>query len=75
VIDGFDMESAPRDGRAIRVVLADGTEDVVRWATDRYCMLGAPHGSYGDGWVDTYNGLPVMDDLTPTRWWPEIDES
>lgn len=67
-MDWQSMDTAPRDGRPIRVVLADGTEDEVRWEPNRYCMLGPPHGSYGEGWEDTFNGLPVMDDLAPLKW-------
>lgn len=63
------IETAPRD-RPIRVRTANGDEDIVQWQDERYCMIGAPQGSYGPGWVDLVNKLPVMEDHAPDFWRP-----
>lgn len=66
------IETAPRDGTAILVFYADETEEPVeaRWEESRYCMIGPPQGTYGAGWEDTYNGLPIMEDIPITHWAP-----
>lgn len=68
--DGWrDIESAPTDGTQLRVRYEDGTvEDGVYFSAERYCVLGAPQGSRGPGWVSTEAGnLPVDD---PDAWMP-----
>jgi hypothetical protein len=55
------IETAPKNGWPLRVQYDDGTEeDGVYWSGERYCMLGAPQGSLGPGWVSQEAGdLPV----------------
>lgn len=68
--DWRPIETAPRDGARLRVRYEpeDTEEDGVYWAEERYCMLGAPQGSCGPGWVSTEaGGLPVD---PPTHWMP-----
>lgn len=64
------IESAPRDGRKLRVRYADGTEeDGVFWQQEgRCCMLGSRAGSYPPGWTSTAIGCLPVDD--PTHWMP-----
>lgn len=62
------IAEAPRDGTTITVLFANGDEDEVCWEEDRYCMIGSPQGSYGPGWVDKLNHLPVMDDFPITHF-------
>lgn len=45
-----EMEDAPRNGEEIIGVHRDGTEELIFWNTDRYCMLGRRNGSYPPGW-------------------------
>lgn len=60
------MESAPRDGTRIEGLTEDGDIDLVYWSDTRYCMLGAPQGSMGPGWVSVEAGnLPVD---APVSW-------
>jgi hypothetical protein len=66
------IESAPRDGRFVRL-LSPECEDVGCWAEERYCMLGAPQGSYGPGWLDSTNLLPIAAEFEPTHWQPLPD--
>lgn len=62
------IDTAPRDGSYISVRYEDGAEeDGVYWADERYCILGAPQGSVGPGWMSTEAGLPVQD---ITHWFP-----
>lgn len=64
------IETAPRDGRWIIGVYDDPYigEDVIGWREERYCVLGAPQGSKGPGWVGRDCGeLPVDE---PERWRP-----
>lgn len=63
-------ETAPRDGSKFTVLYDDGsTEDEVYWSNERYCMLGAPQGSCGPGFVSTEAGnLPVGDCPDITHW-------
>lgn len=71
-VDGWlPIESAPRDGTWVALLCGEGTEDVGQWRDERYCMLGAPQGSCGEGWVDEYNGLPIMHEFEPTHWRPQ----
>ncbi len=64
------IESAPKDGSEITVRYEDGEEeDGVFWSDTRYCMLGAPMGSCGEGWVSREAGnLPVD---PPLLWLPD----
>lgn len=61
------IDTAPRN-RPIRALFADGEEDEIRWEDARFCMIGPPQGSYGPGWVDTYNGLPLCEESPLTHW-------
>jgi hypothetical protein len=62
-----DISAAPRDGTPLRVRHPDGTEETgVYWSDTRYCMLGAPQGSRGPGWVSTEAGNLPID--PPTHW-------
>lgn len=70
VEDGWQpIETAPRDGTRVRILSADGAEeDNVYWSEERYCILGAPQGSRGPGWVSTEAGNLPID--PPTHWQP-----
>lgn len=60
-----DISTAPKDGRSFEVQYDDGsTERDVYWATERYCILGAPQGSKGPGCMSSEVDLPV----DPTLW-------
>ncbi len=63
------IETAPKDGTPLRTLSADGLqEDGVYWSDERYCILGAPQGSRGPGWVSAELGnLPIN---TPIGWMP-----
>jgi hypothetical protein len=60
------ISTAPTDGRALKVRYDDGSEeDGVYFAATRYCMLGAPAGSRGPGFLSPEAGhLPV----NPVEW-------
>jgi|GEM_PF-3347599 len=59
------IELAPRDGSDIIGIYRDGTEEVMHWNTDRYCMLGRCNGSFPDGWSSSNpevdSNLPLDD--------------
>jgi len=56
----------PPTGEPVEIRYQDGTEEIGRWELERYCMLGAPQGSCGAGWVSVEAGnLPVQD---VTHW-------
>ena len=58
------MESAPRDGTHVEALHESGGLDLVYWSDTRYCMLGAPQGSRGPGWVSVEaEDLPVEDPI------------
>lgn len=64
------IETAPRDGRWIIGIYDDPYigEDVIGWRQERYCIIGAPQGAFGPGWVGRdCDELPVD---TPERWRP-----
>lgn len=65
----LSIESAPRDGRWVNLLSSEG-QDVGAWRDTRYCMIGAPQGSYGPGWVDQRNCLPISGEFEPTHWQP-----
>lgn len=66
------IETAPKDGTPIVGIDEDGSEDVIRWSEERYCMLGRRCGSYPDGWESIDAGfLPV--DAPP--FWRHVDDS
>lgn len=63
-----DIATAPKDGRPFEAQYDDGsTERDVYWASERYCILGAPQGSKGPGCMSSGIGLPV----DPTYWRPQ----
>lgn len=59
--DWLPIATAPKDGTKLRARYADGSvEDGVYWEPHRFCMLGPPQGSRGEGWNSTEAGhLPV----------------
>lgn len=64
------MQDAPRDGRWIIGFYDDPHigEDVIGWREERYCILGAPQGAFGPGWIGRdCDELPVDE---PMRWRP-----
>jgi hypothetical protein len=64
------IAAAPKDGTRVSVRYADGTEEDGAYYSDtRYCMIGAPMGSCGAGWVSTEAGNLPIDE--PTLWKPE----
>jgi hypothetical protein len=63
------IETAPKDGTRVRLLSPEG-EDVGFWEENRYCVLGSPQGSFGEGWVDGENRLPIYAEFTPTHWMP-----
>ena len=60
------IETAPRDGSEIIGIYKDGTEELIYWNEDRYCILGRRNGSYPPGWSPAADGidsnLPLDDD-------------
>lgn len=73
-MDWQPIETAPKDGTPIRGLYDDGRpedeaiEDGLYWSEERYCILGAPQGSMGPGWVSREAGdLPVD---APAYWMP-----
>ena len=44
------IDQAPKDGDEIIGIYKDGTEEMIRWNEDRYCMLGRRNGSFPPGW-------------------------
>ena len=61
------IDTAPRDGSKI-IGISEYGEDVIYWSGTRYCMIGAPMGSRGPGWVSVEAGhLPVDE---PDSWRP-----
>lgn len=62
------IETAPKD--VYVRLLSSECEDVGRWQDDRYCILGAPQGSFGPGFVDETNHLPMYAEFEPTHWQP-----
>lgn len=63
-------DNTPRDGRWIVGVYDDPDigEDVIGWRDERWCILGAPQGSFGPGWVGRdCDELPVD---APQGWKP-----
>lgn len=63
----YPISSAPMDGSRITVRDADGYEEEgVYYAESRYCMIGAPQGSKGPGWVSTEAGHLPID--APFEW-------
>lgn len=66
------IDTAPKDGKPLRVLYEDGCEeDGVYWSPERYCMLGAPQGSCGPGWVSEEAGNLPVDGIT--HWMPSHD--
>lgn len=63
------IDSAPKDGSWVSLLSGEG-RDVGAWRDTRYCMIGAPQGSYGPGWVDQNNCLPISGEFEPTHWQP-----
>lgn len=61
------ISEAPHAGEMLTVRYEDGSEESdVYWSDVRYCMLGAPQGSCGPGWLSTEAGnLPVD---APALW-------
>lgn len=68
--DGWEpIESAPKDGSYVRL-LSRECKEIGCWQEERYCMIGAPMGSFGRGWVDETNHLPMYAEFEPTHWRP-----
>ena len=67
------ISTAPKDGTEIIGIYEDGTEELIYWNTDRYCMLGRRAGSFSDGWSpahgDCESHLPLEDELI-VAWKP-----
>lgn len=63
----LSIESAPRDGTVVSLLYRDGNEGAARWQEERYCILGAPAGTFGPGWQDVEENLPVSNE---THWRP-----
>lgn len=63
------IATAPKDGTWVET-RSEGCDDIGRWQEERYCILGAPQGSYGPGFVDQETGLPMSGEFEPTHWRP-----
>lgn len=75
--DGWrPIETAPKDGSDIELLLQNGEQFKVRWNTERYCVLGPRAGSYPPGWSaasteDVDANLPIsFAGNEPTHWRP-----
>lgn len=70
------MPDAPKDGTQFSVRWEDGSvEHDVYWADQRYCMLGAPQGSRGPGWLSTQAGHLPIDAEDGIAAWRYADHS
>lgn len=61
----FDISTMPKDGTHVEVRYDNDTTELgVYWASERWCILGAPQGSKGPGCMSSEIGLPV----DPIQW-------
>lgn len=67
VSDWRSIETAPRDSTVIIGEYEDGI-DTICWLEQRYCIIGAPQGSFGPGFVTIEPGHLPTD--PPLRWKP-----
>lgn len=67
--DWHPMNTAPKDTH-IDVLWENGSiESEVYWSDTRYCMLGAPNGSRGPGWLSTEAGNLPIDEEDGMKGW------
>lgn len=56
-----------------QVLYKDGSIENIYWREERYCIIGKPQGSMGEGYVDEENSLLI--DLEDVTHWRMLTQS